>query len=329
MHHARIAAFLLAAAAPLFAEIHVLTATPRGIAPNTYALVTLHARDPLFTETPSSVRFGNVPATGVTVIDPYTLSVVAPPQEASYVWIVVRVGTLDFATVDWFGYGIGERVLIPIAGDAIPGAQGTRWSTEIQVHNDSDHAVPLDLEYCDFIGRFSPCGTPVTRVPAHATVTLTGRGSADYPYAQFFPPVQDVDSLHFSVHVRELSTNGAVIEIPAVRQRDLRTGRVILPGISTSDRYRTTLRIFSGSIHISMWIVDSATGAVLASRTIDRMFPTDSDTFSLVTLQDLFTTLRDHARVDVVIDTGDYDLYWALLTLTDNATQQVTTFTPQ
>ena len=80
-----------------------------------------------------------------------------------------------------------------------------------------------------------------------------------------------------------------------------------------------------------MSIADAATGQVLATRTIERHFPTDADTFSLVTIHDALAALelRGHDRLDVMIETQPYDRYWALLTLTDNVTQQVMTFTPQ
>lgn len=142
---------------------------------------------------------------------------------------------------------------------------------------------------CFFIGLVTPCGTPVTRIAPHVTTLVSRRGF--YGFDVLSPPVQDVDSLHFSVHVRDLShPDRPPVEIPAVRQRDLRSGRVVLPGIPTSSRYRSNLRLLSSSYQV--------------------------------------TRRCAHERVDVVIDTVYYDRYWALLTLTDNETQQVTTFMP-
>ena len=51
--------------------------------------------------------------------------------------------------------------------------------------------MPIDPEYCFFIGSYFPCSLPVTRIAARSSTRLTGRGSADYPYARLYPPVQD------------------------------------------------------------------------------------------------------------------------------------------
>jgi len=191
--------------------------------------------------------------------------------------------------------------------------------------------VPIDPEYCSFIGRWTPCGTPVTRVPPHATTQITGRGDV-YGWDILDPPMQDVDSLHLSIHVRDLAHPDVPgVEIPAIRVRDLRNGRVVLPGVPTSARFRTNLRVYSGASTITVTIADSTTGAILDARSVRRFFPTDVDTFDLTDFRDFFDTpqVRAHDRVDVFIDTESYDHYWALLTLTDNVTQQVTTYMPQ
>jgi hypothetical protein len=317
VYRLRIAAVLLFAASPLFAGFRILTAEPRGVAPS--GLVFVHLRsngDVYFDELPTFVMFG-----------------IAPAHDPGFVTVTVTRHGQQLSTIEQFGYGVTEPVLLPIAADALPGANGSRWSTEIWVHNDADHDVPIDPEYCSFIGAYHPCSQPPARVAARSTMKLTGRGSADYPYARLFPPVQDVDSLHFSIFVRDVSkdANEPATEIAAVRRRDLRNGRVVLPGIANDSRYRATLRLYSSADTIVVSIADAATGQILATRTLRQFFPTDIDPFSLVAIQDLLAPpeLRGHDRLDVIIDTTPYDHYWALLTLTDNITQRVMTFTPQ
>jgi len=328
MTHLRIAAVLLFIASPLFAY-RSLTAEPRGISPAGWQLVHLLSNGDVYFFAPSSVSFGNVLGTIVQVVNVYDLVVLAPPHDPGFVDITVRQDGQAYSTIERFGYGMTEEVLVPIAVDLLPGANGTRWSTEIWVHNDAGHAVPIDPEYCSFIGSWHPCSAPVTRIAANGTIRLTGRGSAEYPYTFFYPPIQDADSLHYSIVVRELST-GQTAAIAAVRERDRRTGRVVFPAVANDGGRRAALRLYSGAGLITISIADAATGKVLEARTIQRRFPTDIDPFSLVSVPDLFVTpeLRGHERLDVIIDTQPYDRYWALLTLTDNGTQQVTVFTP-
>jgi hypothetical protein len=331
VYRLRIAAVLLLAASPLFAGFRILTAEPRGVAPGGFVFVHLRSNGDVYFDSPTSVTFGDVPALSFQVVNNLDLLVLAPSHKPGFVTVTVRQGGQEFSTIEPFGYGISEPVLLPIAIDSLPGANGSRWSTEIWVHNDADHAVPIDPEYCSFIGSYFPCSGPVTRIAAHSSTRLTGRGSADYPYERLFPPVQDVDSLHFSILVREVSkdANGPATEIAAVRERELRNGRVVLPGVANDSRYRANLRVYSAAGQIVVSIGDAATGQILATREVRRIVPTDIDNFSLVEMHDLLAApeLRGHDRVDVIVQTGDH--LWALLTLTDNVTQQVMTFTPQ
>jgi hypothetical protein len=318
-----IAAVLSLIATPLLAlELHTLVATPRGSAPAGGGWITLRTTDVVFNN-PSAVLFGDVASPVFTLIDRYTLAVWVPRHDPGLVNIHVLDGSVDFYAKEMFGFGVVEHVIVPVSGD------GVRWVTDVSIYNDTDHDVPIDPEWCFFIGRGTPCGTPVRRIAPHVTTTAKPEL---YGWDEIFPPIQDADSLHFSVHVRDLlHPDRPPIEIPALRQRDLRTGRIVLPGVSTSARYRTNLRVFSSAYQVTVTVRDSATGAALDSRTVTRYVPTDVDPFGFVDFRDLFDVpqVRSHERVDVIIDTADYDRDWALLTLTDNATEQVTTFMPQ
>jgi len=324
MRRCLLAAVLILAAAPLVAtEAIVLTMIPRGVAPEGGAVVTLRSNGVRF-DNPTAIYFDKIAVTHFELIDVYTLQVVAPKHEPGLVWVHVQDGDNVFWSNDMFGYGVSDPVLIPVAGDS------ASWSTEIRVYNGTDHAVPIDPEYCSFIGSWFPCNTPVTRIPAHSSMLLTGRGK--YGWDILHPPLQDTDSVHFSIHVRDLGhPDQPAIEVPVLHRSDLLTASMVLPGVPTSDRFRSNLRVFSGAGLVTVTLFDSTTGVPVDVRSVQRYFPTDVSTFGLVNFRDLFepAQVRAHERVDVVIETSDPDLHWALLTLTDNATQQVTTFTPQ
>ena len=324
----RLASILLFLATPLFAS-RSLTANPPGGSPAGGQLVHLLSNGDVYFSSPSSVMFGTVPGTIVRVVWWNDLLVIAPPHDPGYVDVTVTQDGQQYSTMAPFSYGATEQVLVPVAVDLLTGANGTRWTTEIFVHNDADHAVPLDPEYCSFIGRPYPCPGPITRVAAKSTMRISGRGSSQWPYTRFYVPVQDADALHVSILVRELST-GQATAVAAVRDRDLRSGRIVLPGIANDGRTRATLRLYGRAIETIVSVADAATGEVLTSRTIFRYAPTDSDPFSMEMIQGLFDApeLRGHERLDVIVEPQPDDRHWALLTLTDNKTQQVVTITP-
>jgi len=323
MRRLLIAAALLFVATQLAAvEVDVISVTPPGVSPNG-GFVTIHSNGVRF-DKPSIITFDKTGVTQFQKIDDFTLLAYAPSHNPGLVYVHVEDGNTSLWSNHLFGYGVSDFVLIPVAGNA------AGFSTEIRVYNGTDHAVPIDPEYCSFIGSWFPCNEPVRRIPARSSMALTG----DNPYGWDIlnPPLQDTASVHFSVHVRNLAhPEQPPIEIPTFHESELLTGQMVLPGVPTSDHFRSNLRVFSGAGLVTITLFDSTTGVPVDSRSVQRYFPTDVSTFDLVNFRDFFDTpkVRAHERVDIVIEASEsYDRHWALLTLTDNATQQVTTYMP-
>lgn len=338
MRVVRIAAILLVSV-PALAQIPVLEIHPNYGPAGTKVRIA-HFVGGFAFEEPVEVRFGDVPATSVTIEHAYSLVAVVPPQVPAWVGVTVRSQNITFSTTKKFGYlEEADPIIIPVAFDSLPGSYGTRWSTEIWVHNNADHAVPVDGIVCiAFIGVF-PCSDAPIYVPAGKSIRLPSRArDGRYPAMRLWPPLADAGKLQFTVQLRELSTDpdGPGVQIPVVHGRDMREGHLSLTGVPSDARFRSTLRIYThlwADVHIH--VRDAATGEDLHALAIEGFRITDVDPFKVHTIHELLDhpLVRSRERVRIDIDAlpayNERHGVWAMLTLTDNATQRVAVYTPQ
>jgi hypothetical protein len=342
MRVVRIAAILSVLSLPAFAlSIPPLTLQPTYGPAGTKVRIAQEAHFLPF-EGPVEVTFGGVPATEVEIENSVILTAVAPPQVPAWVPVVVKWKGLSRTVQEKFGYWEeADRIIIPIAFESLPGNHGTRWSTEIWVHNNADHEIPVDRIVChSFIGTF-PCSDAPIYVPAGKSMRLPSRArDGRYPAMRLWPPLADSDKLHFTVQLRELSTDpyGPGVQIPVVHSKDMRKGRLSLTGVPTDPRFRSTLRIYShlwATMHIHLR--DAATGEDLHALAVEGWTITDVDPFTVHTFHELLehplVRSRERVRIDIeALSPYDgvprYDV-WAMLTLTDNLTQRVAVYTPQ
>ncbi|MEO8035991.1 MAG: hypothetical protein ABI837_16255 [Acidobacteriota bacterium] len=282
------------------------------------------------------VLFGGVQSPSVTVRSSTALTATTPPHAEGVVDVELRMGGQTFGSFFKFGYERPrEQILIPVAIE-IAGAYGSRWTTDIWVYNDSDLSVNLEPEVCSFIGLIYPCGGSLV-VAARGSLHIPARRqqSGEFPEAYLIPPIDAIPKLHFQVRVRDASGTDVVgSQVPVVRRSDLRPGHLILPNVPISERHRDVLRIFDQSsyLHASITIraYDISTGVLLGQRYLERFLPTDSSIRTSFVVYDFLSTLRGHDEVRLEIDEADPSApLWAMLTLTDNATQHVSILTPQ
>jgi hypothetical protein len=281
------------------------------------------------------VFFGGVPSPRVT-LDPFTVKAVAPAHATGIVDVTMIDGDVVLRSVRPFAYEpILEEILIPIAYPPISANFGTRWVSDVSVYNDSDDTVPIDPELCftPLIELWADCSQGARRVAPHASMRIEPYfASANYPWMLLYPPAEHAARLHFTVRLRETSRDaeGPGIEIPIVRSRDFQQTQVLLPFVPVNVHFRSTLRVYTRSLGVTVRVKDNATGELLKELTILRSFPTDVDTFGTVTIPGLLEAaeVRSHERVRIEVECGG-DPVWALLTLTDNESQRVQIFTPQ
>jgi hypothetical protein len=304
---------------------------PRSAAPEGGAEIQLFANGSLRFTAPQ-VFFGDAPSPHVTLVTATSLTTVAPSHAVG----IVSITILDNGSVFRANYFVFirevEEIIIPIAYQPIDASFGTRWVSEISVFNDSDDTVPIDPEVCSFIGRPYDCSQTVRRLSPHSSMRIEPwSASADYPAMILRPPADHAARLHFNVRLRETSRDpdGPGTEIPIVRDRDFQQKQVWLPSIPTDARFRSTLRVFTRWFSVTVRVKDNVTSELLWQREIGRNIPTDSDPFGTVTLSDLLTSALVRAHETVRIEVESLSPVWAMVTLTDNATQRVQIFTPQ
>jgi IPT/TIG domain-containing protein len=288
---------------------------------------------PAITGTPE-VLFDGVPATAVTVVDAHTLTAVTPPHAEGAVVIQLRMNGASVDSFPYFAYiRPREATLIPFAAET-PGGFGARWTTDIAVFNDSDETISLTPNYCFGIGAYFPCTSDLV-VPPHSTFKVPLRG---FPEMYLYPPIDVRDKLHFSVRVRDASRDDTGTEIPVVPLSSYRDKRTVLVNVPVSDRVRSVLRVYDTGNPMTVQIYDEVSGDLLTQRFSGfRSFPTDSPLQFSFSFFDVLSdpAVRGHNRVRIEIDETNPGpipapvRLWAMLTLTDNATQRVTVLTSQ
>ncbi len=143
--------------------------------------------------------------------------------------------------------------------------------------------------------------------------------------------------MHFNSRVQDLSrqANSAGVEIPIVRETDLRS-RIVLLSVPVDARFRSALRIYdvSGhatSVRLRIFGVNSNdaivdTSIVLGDPpiTADNAYPAQANIFDLVAS---YEGLRSVAALRIEID-GTSSSLWAFVSTTNNESQEVTIVTP-
>lgn len=229
-----------------------------------------------------------------------------------------------------------EQVLVPFDTLTAPGV-GTVWSAELRARNDGDTPVNLFPETCHWLGFGYPCTLRID-VPAHTTVLLDVLDDryASVPYGVFvYVPMTRIDDVSFSLRIRASSSRIGT-EIPVVHSRDYRTGRTTLLDVPLGDDSRAALRLYFPDFRpygATIRVYREPAGELILQQSFFSGVPTDPPSpMGAPLMLDVSSTLSDASlqkpgRVRVTIEAPVR--YWPLLTVTDNATQQVTAITPQ
>jgi hypothetical protein len=240
-----------------------------------------------------------------------------------------------------------ERVLLPVIFRG-PGAFGAQWQTTIVAHNRSDH--PIGFARPVFMGTpmcpaICGCG-PRGDLQARETNEVCVEGLQHPAGVLVYPWKDRADSVSYSLRITDTSRTAESLgtEIPVVRERDFRIhdDKIVLPDVPFDDRYRVALRIYDA---------DSRDGAELRLRIVSG---TSTVLDTIVTLRHqpelsvgnyqarpAFLFIGDLAaaypaleavegRVQIELSSRTLGLrFWAMASITNNETQQVTTATPQ
>lgn len=237
-----------------------------------------------------------------------------------------------------------ERFLVPVylAGPT-PGASGTQWVSELRILNSgASNAFIENFGVMNQTGMFFPETLP-------PGVEIAGRrlnnaGSANNPGALLLVRSEYARQLAFQSRVRDTSrdSEGWGTWLPVIHETQASSHAIHLLDVPVDGRYRLMLRVYS---------FDQVAGRTVRVRILgarsDAMFPTEEDPllaeFPLplntggATLQPayaqyadfaLLPTLPGYDRVRVAIEPQADFAIWAMISITNNMTQEVTMVMP-
>jgi hypothetical protein len=245
-----------------------------------------------------------------------------------------------------------ERILFP-AWIPIPiaGAAGSRWTADATIHNpgpDSVAVYPIVAASGRGIGTIEP-GTSWLMSFSHDSLFGIGDGSQDdIPGRLAFVQRDHADALVYANRLPD-------VDLPVVRERDLRTSTLSLSDVPLDPRFRLLLRVYdpfqtpNAQVRVRFWSIWQATNTGVSAFTSqppqllgERMLtlkvrPQAGDetsvepgyaqlSFDRGMLSSVPASSNGAIAVDVEPLTAGLR-FWAFITVTDNATQHVMTIT--
>lgn len=249
----------------------------------------------------------------------------------------------DLAT-GFAGVGSPEswrRILLPLAREYAPGANGARWRTRTTMLIRSPQALDIRPGPCDRI--VDPCFPLPLETPFDIGPLIYTQGNG----GQFlYVRPGDEDKLFFNTRIYDEArlTQTAGAEIPVVREHELRTTILSLNGIPLAPQYRHTLRVYDADARADARVlIHVYAGAETTPRaSVVRSLARSPETFELTSARlpshpgYLELNPRELVALDGVdtfrieVEPVDAGLrFWAFVSVTNNETHHVTTVTPQ
>lgn len=227
------------------------------------------------------------------------------------------------------------RILVPIVATGVSGAFDSRWTSEASVFNNSASFVLMVFpHHCD-----TECVAGVVFGPAESGDLLVTSGSA-VPAAFIYVPNESVDSIELGLRVRDVSrqSDSWGTEVPVIRESRAFQRPFDLLNVPLPSRFRQTLRIYdfedrSGS-SVRVQFYDMVTGHLLKDFQLALLAPRSVDTFTPAYVQlDQFGQAPEFAGIDRIrvriSPTNATQRLWAMVSVTNNVTQELTMITPQ
>jgi hypothetical protein len=307
----------------------------------------------------AEVTFGGVRARLISALDT-TIYAVTPPHAAGIVDVVVTsedvpYGTAQFRYAGWGGpiYSLNyERILVPLAlpaGRIVPGAFGSQWTTEMWVSNRSSYPVELfnDVTCTVICPQFFAPDPPYPQIEANSVTKVepldAGGGLAFIYYLQ----KTYANDVSFSLHAADVSRSkeNAGTELGVVRERDFRGPEFDILNVPIDDLSRAALRIYDPDSHEGKFadvsIYSMTTGALLGSTTVTMQLPVPRAATTNAAIVPPFAAFGQLAdlraafpsittgRVRINVHVRSTSHAWAFVSVTNNATQLITTYRPE
>ena len=227
------------------------------------------------------------------------------------------------------------RVLVPIVATGASGAFDSLWTSEVVAFNASP--APVEILYLHTCAGTCVPGAVVHASEASDLAILTG---STVPAAFIYVPNESVDAFEFGLRVRDVSrqTDSWGTEVPVVRESRAFQSSFDLLNVPLPSRFRQTLRIYDfedksgGGVRVQFY--DMVTGLPLKDFQLAMLPPRLEDIFTPAYVQlDQFGQTPELAGIDRIrvriSPTNSTQRLWAMVSVTNNVTQELTMITPQ
>lgn len=326
----------------LFAEASFVSPPTAPTAGGTLIYITLdHALPCQSSSCTPIVQFNGVASSDVKILGNKQVTAVVPPypQEAL---VIIEVITPSWRETipEQFAYADPrDWVLVPFTFQSAPGYGGSRWSTELWVHNEAGHDVSLTPKICDGLSGLHECEVAPLIVAAKSSLRVPTEQSFYWmvPGTYYFIPRADAAQLSFDLRlVDETHPETSATSIPVVRVQP--RSKLVLLNVPNDGHGRMLLRVYGFPQVFAAHVYDLDTGERLADERLVYSMPTDlggGTTFPGFAAQssaifDVPAVRKAHRlRVEIESVYPEYPAFvWAIITITDNVTQHVTVITP-
>lgn len=326
---------ILIAAASLSAQPVITSVTPSGGPIEGGTQVTIKGsglHNCLFCNppVPLPVYFGGTYAPGMA-IDPNTIVVTAPPHLAGTVSITVvqddGTATRPFAyTYSGVFADKFQRVLLPLFTPPVSGAFGSRFVTELRVHNGPDkQAYIFGLTPLPPVEPFeNPLLVHVnTTIPPHI-FNYSGKPGA-FVYVPVSSPMPE---FNLRVFDESRSAFNFGTEIPVVFEREFGTTPFKLLGVPLDPRFRNTLRLYATGPTVASVRIGDVVHTVQIPAGANMFEPAYAQFSEFPIGQGTVDVTITPSTITVPFPGASAPLVWGFISVTNNDTQLITTITP-
>jgi hypothetical protein len=290
------------------------------------------------------VVFGFELALTTTRIDDHTLIAITPPQLPGTVDVTIFmadglpiVTPPTGLTFTFFG-GIPpafERVLLPIFTPPVHGAFGSEFHTDLRIANRGTGMV-------SFYGLHPPCPFAVCdELPANVPFQVEGGetiGPADVKTSgnpgQFLWVKKDIGaalSMNLRVHDVTRDDLNFGTEIPIVNDSEWVNDRIVFLGVRNDDpRFRNTLRIYGQFPFTALVKIGDREPVRVPLSETHSLFDVPYAVFVDFPSSPFLERVTIEAEQNLILPIVPIEVpMWAMITVTNNETQAISTITPQ
>lgn len=239
------------------------------------------------------------------------------------------------------------QYLIPVAGNGTAGSNGSLWTTEFTIHNPRDTELTIIGDVCSGLPFITPPCVPSFALPAGVSrkIDLTPRTASEGVFL-YVPKDVQYGPTPMTLRVRDLTRSAASFgtEIPIVRTTEF-AQVVIITDVPTDARHRATLRIYNSNeaprdVVMRVYTLGGTTPIEERPVHLDGILTLVFDPTPLhpgyAQVDPLTPAVRaaaERVRIEIFdplasILSPPPPPLWALVSITNNETQQVTTITP-